>query len=862
MTGEFEKTNLGKSDENCWSTRRKIGINWIFSTMSDSEDDFMSDSFLKNIQDVKPGIAKNREQKRQLRIYANADAAVKQVPKHELEAQRRQEALNKPVSETNKGFSLLAKMGYKPGMTIGKDSQASTSTARLTEPIDLKLKLGRTGLGHDTMEKEKQQERCEAHLKKMQVQAKMSDILATDFRKRKRDNALQRQIIADIMKTRKACQEMDLRLGIERPPEQYLWPVKKVQDEGEEPATIDELPGKRLRLGETITWKYFYSNGIEAPAEEDLAELDETILYERLGNVTRYVRNTHCYCLWCGATYDTFEELVRECPGETREDHDYYIAMSEVKCLTVGDVNGQFKQLVEKVNLINKSSGPFDVMFCVGEFFGPNEEENKKLLDGDYSFPFDTYILGPRCLETAQYYHGLQDGDEICPNLTYLGKKGILFSAWGLSIGYLSGVESKTSNIFQFTNEDVDEIMLPIRSKPDFVGVDILLTTEWPKDVEKHSITQPSTVVSNSVSISRLAAGLKPRYHFSGGQSHFERTPYRNHRVLMEAAQHTTRFIGLAAVGNKEKEKWIYAFNIKPMKSLPRAELTKQPDVCSEFPYMDVLQQYIASQQQAEGSGQYFFDTKHYSDEEEEEHQGRKRRGRGGRDDGPVSKKHDQTISSDNCWFCLQNTNAERHLIINVGSKTYMASPKGPLTDYHVMILTIGHIRSMVEASQEVRQEIEQFKQAFELMCDKLNLVVVAFERNFKTSHLQLQLVPIPKEAAKGLKTALLNESDRSGLEFCFLKENEGIWDVVNEGLPYFTIELPDGSKLFTHGKAIMNMNLNFARDVLASPNILNCPKKADWRNAVLKKEREAELADKIKQSFKPFDFNADSDSD
>jgi hypothetical protein len=61
------------------------------------------------------GISKNREHKRQLRIYSNADSAVKQIPKHELEAQRRQEALSKPVSETNKGFGLLAKMGYKPG---------------------------------------------------------------------------------------------------------------------------------------------------------------------------------------------------------------------------------------------------------------------------------------------------------------------------------------------------------------------------------------------------------------------------------------------------------------------------------------------------------------------------------------------------------------------------------------------------------------------------------------------------------------------------------------------------------------------------------------------------------------------------
>jgi hypothetical protein len=59
-------------------------------------------------------------------------------------------------------------------MAIGKDPQASTSTGRLIEPIDVQLKLGRTGLGHDAEEREQQHVRVEAHMKRMQMQAKMS----------------------------------------------------------------------------------------------------------------------------------------------------------------------------------------------------------------------------------------------------------------------------------------------------------------------------------------------------------------------------------------------------------------------------------------------------------------------------------------------------------------------------------------------------------------------------------------------------------------------------------------------------------------------------------------------------------------
>jgi hypothetical protein len=81
---------------------------------------------------------------------------------------------------------------------------------------------------------------------------------------------------------------------------------------------------------------------------------------------------------------------------------------------------------------------------------------------------------------------------------------------------------------------------------------------------------------------------LKPRYHFAGLHGiHFERQPYRNHRVLNEATRHVTRFIGLDKVDNPEKKKWLYAFNIQPMKTMDRAELIAQPTDVTDVPYND-----------------------------------------------------------------------------------------------------------------------------------------------------------------------------------------------------------------------------------------------------------------------------------
>lgn len=43
--------------------------------------------------------------------------------------------------------------------------------------------------------------------------------------------------------------------------------------------------------------------------------------------------------------------------------------------LVCGDVEGKFKKLYTRVDNVTKKSGPFDYLFCVGNFFGTSEDE-------------------------------------------------------------------------------------------------------------------------------------------------------------------------------------------------------------------------------------------------------------------------------------------------------------------------------------------------------------------------------------------------------------------------------------------------------------------------------------------------------
>lgn len=43
---------------------------------------------------------------------------------------------------------------------------------------------------------------------------------------------------------------------------------------------------------------------------------------ERLQRVLNYMREKYHFCFWCGAEYNSKEDLDASCPGESEEDHD------------------------------------------------------------------------------------------------------------------------------------------------------------------------------------------------------------------------------------------------------------------------------------------------------------------------------------------------------------------------------------------------------------------------------------------------------------------------------------------------------------------------------------------------------------
>uniref|UniRef100_A0A2K5M9H0 Cwf19-like C-terminal domain-containing protein n=1 Tax=Cercocebus atys TaxID=9531 RepID=A0A2K5M9H0_CERAT len=362
------------------------------------------------------------------------------------------------------------------------------------------------------------------------------------------------------------------------------------------------------------------------------------------------------------------------------------MAQKPLRLLACGDVEGKFDILFNRVRAIQKKSGNFDLLLCVGNFFGSTPDaEWEEYKTGIKKAPIQIYVLGANNQETVKYFQDA-DGCELAENVTYLGRKGIFTGSSGLQIVYLSGTESLNEPVpgYNFSPKDVSSLRTMLCTTSQFKGVDILLTSPWPKYVGNfgNSSGEVDTKNCGSALVSSLAMGLKPRYHFAAlEKTYYERLPDRNHIVLQENAQHATWFIALANL-------------------MDAAELVKQPLDVTENPYRKSGQEASIGKQipvpVEESACQFFFDLN--------EKQGRKRSstGRDSKSSPHPKQPRKPPQPPGLCWFCLASPEVEKHLVVIIGTHCYLALAKGGLSDDHVLILPIGHYQSVVELSAEV----------------------------------------------------------------------------------------------------------------------------------------------------------------
>lgn len=129
---------------------------------------------------------------------------------------------------------------------------------------------------------------------------------------------------------------------------------------------------------------------------------------------------------------------------------------------------------------------------------------------------------------------------------------------------------------------------------------------------------------------------------------------------------------------------------------------------------------------------------------------------------------------------------------------------------------------------------------------------VVFFERNYKSGHLQINVVPVDKSLEWKIKHAFEDKSEEYNLPFETLPRLTEATQLPERG-PYFVAELPNESTLIC--RQMKMFPLHFGREVFCSAEMLDCEEKGDWRQCNLDKDTEIQHVKDFRSEFKPFDF-------
>jgi hypothetical protein len=313
------------------------------------EDDYLTMTFDDPTTNKKESLVEQKKRKQREAEIRGRPKSKQELAKEE--AAKREAALATSTLDTsNKGYKMMAALGYKAGSALG----AGKAPDALLEPVGLEMKEGRSGIGADSEKKRKFREEVERKAGK----EKRMKVEEGDFRERNRLEREQRRKEGQVIGAQKVCErlveeELSASNGVEegdrdtssKSPRRNWQPLGKVnvlwRGLVKHRAVKERDRRMRYDLHQSLTRTPTYDDPEEdkedrlalgkkdklEEVEVDLDGEDEELdafealePAEKLSRLVTYLRERWFYCFWCKYQYPDKE--LQGCPGITEEDHD------------------------------------------------------------------------------------------------------------------------------------------------------------------------------------------------------------------------------------------------------------------------------------------------------------------------------------------------------------------------------------------------------------------------------------------------------------------------------------------------------------------------------------------------------------
>ena len=203
------------------------------------------------------------------------------------------------------------------------------------------------------------------------------------------------------------------------------------------------------------------------------------------------------------------------------------------------------------------------------------------------------------------------------------------------------------------------------------------------------------------------------------------------------------------------------------------------------------------------------------------------------------------------CWFCLDNPEADKSLVMYENDSFYLALDKGPIDDFHFLVVPTNHKKCYLALDDLEKKRLKEIETDLKDFYLSEKRAYVKYERYFKlsesVSHMLTHFISLPLENYSSLDLMFKSNVRDTRMEFFEIKENEKIEDFVS--LDKFYIHMSFNNPQTGESKNMLcvmsealvsKLPFDFMRQFVCS--IMNRQDRIDWKRCTNRKQEEIEF--------------------
>jgi RNA recognition motif-containing protein len=155
------------------------------------------------------------------------------------------------------------------------------------------------------------------------------------------------------------------------------------------------------------------------------------------------------------------------------------------------------------------------------------------------------------------------------------------------------------------------------------------------------------------------------------------------------------------------------------------------------------------------------------------------------------------------CWFCINNPMIESELVLREFNDFYLAYPKGPITNFHFLVIPKHHIRGYLNLLDNQKKELDEILSKIKKLLSDNDLDYIIYEKNLPykeevSKHFILNIIGINKELSFNFLDLCVEYFNEKNLKFKEFDQSTSIERITGKDNYYYYMDIATGLQFGT----------------------------------------------------------------